>query len=49
MKDGSGYEGNWKEDKMHGEGTLYYPQGKKAYNGNFSEDRFEGFGHLYSA
>jgi hypothetical protein len=49
MKDGSGYEGNWQNDKMHGEGTLYYPQGRKAYEGNFAEDRFQGFGHLFSA
>lgn len=29
--DGGYYEGMWKNDKMNGEGKLYYSSGKLAY------------------
>lgn len=31
FKDGGNYEGEWKDDKMHGFGKLYYENGKIAY------------------
>lgn len=32
------YEGTWKMNKMHGKGTLYYPNGEVAYEGDWFED-----------
>lgn len=32
------YEGSWKMNKMHGKGTLYYPNGDRAYEGDWFED-----------
>lgn len=49
FRDSSGYEGNWKDDNMHGQGTLYYPGGIKAYEGALVDNRFHGFGHLQGA
>lgn len=46
--EGSYYEGNFKDDKMHGEGVLYYEQDKPAYEGEWSQDQFHGQGILYS-
>lgn len=37
-KEGSYYDGEWKENKMHGFGTLYYPDGRIAYQGEWKED-----------
>ena len=31
--DGAYYEGNFKEDKMHGKGSLFYEPNKPAYEG----------------
>lgn len=36
--DKSGYEGEWKNDKMHGKGVLYFPGGAKGYDGEFYEN-----------
>lgn len=36
--DGGYYEGQWKQNKMHGYGTLFYGVGKKAYEGQFDSD-----------
>lgn len=32
-KEGSKFQGNWLDNKMHGFGILYYPNGQKAYEG----------------
>ncbi|KAL4506635.1 hypothetical protein ABPG72_000206 [Tetrahymena utriculariae] len=43
------YEGTWKMDKMHGKGTLYYPNGDILYEGDWFEDQFNNFGHLFNS
>jgi antitoxin component YwqK of YwqJK toxin-antitoxin module len=35
FKDGGHYEGEWKDDKMHGFGKLYYENGSIAYEGHW--------------
>jgi hypothetical protein len=35
-------------NKMHGNGTLYYPSGEKAYDGGWVHDHFHGRGKLYN-
>jgi antitoxin component YwqK of YwqJK toxin-antitoxin module len=37
-KEGSYYDGEWKNNKMHGFGTLYYPDGCIAYQGEWKDD-----------
>ena len=32
-QDGGLYDGEWRENKMHGKGILYYASGKAAYDG----------------
>ena len=39
-QDGGLYDGQWKENKMHGKGTLCYASGKAAYSGDWFEDKF---------
>ena len=46
--DGAYYEGEFKNDKMHGMGSLYYTKGKPAYEGQWMEDKFHGKGILYN-
>lgn len=46
--DGGVYEGEWLQNRMNGNGTLYYMSGKVAYEGNWVEDKFEGQGTFYS-
>ncbi|CAK92244.1 unnamed protein product (macronuclear) [Paramecium tetraurelia] len=46
--EGGYYEGQWKQNKMHGYGTLFYGVGQKAYEGQFENDQFSGFGTLYN-
>ncbi|CAD8127826.1 unnamed protein product [Paramecium sonneborni] len=46
--EGGYYEGQWKQNKMHGYGTLFYAIGQKAYEGQFENDQFSGFGTLYN-
>ena len=41
-------DGQWKQNKMHGQGILYYASGKPAYDGDWYEDKFEGRGVLYN-
>ena len=31
--EGSYYSGGWKDNRMHGKGTLFYSSGKVAYEG----------------
>lgn len=42
------YHGEWKENKMHGRGILYYASGKPAYDGEWKNDLFQGRGILYN-
>jgi len=48
FEDGAYYKGCFKEDKMHGRGTLFYFENHPAYDGNWYEDQFHGFGVLYN-
>ena len=41
------YEGEFKEDKLHGKGALYYEDGKLWYEGEFKEDKCHGKGKEY--
>lgn len=43
FSDGCKYDGEWKEDKYHGNGLLVFPDGRK-YEGGFCEGRFSGKG-----
>lgn len=47
-QDGGLYDGEWKFNKMHGKGVLYYGSGKVAYDGDWVEDKFDGHGVLYN-
>ncbi len=49
FSDGAYYEGQWKDNSMHGKGTLYYSEENKAYEGEWFEDKFNNFGHLFNA
>lgn len=40
---GARYEGEWKDDKMHGEGKLTFPSGAH-YSGTFADNKFSGSG-----
>jgi hypothetical protein len=31
--------GEWKEDKIFGRGTLFYPNGSKCYEGSWVDDK----------
>jgi hypothetical protein len=42
---GKVYDGEWKNNKMNGKGTLTWADGKK-YEGNFVEDKRDGHGKL---
>ncbi|CAD8162452.1 unnamed protein product [Paramecium pentaurelia] len=46
--EGGYYEGQWKQNKMHGYGTLFYGVNQKAFEGQFENDKFSGFGTLYN-
>ena len=41
--DGREYEGDWKDNKMHGQGEFTWPDGKK-YIGDYRKDKKEGNG-----
>ena len=41
------YEGQWKNNKMHGYGTIIWPGGD-IYEGEFKEDKKCGFGVFYN-
>ncbi|CAD8149752.1 unnamed protein product [Paramecium pentaurelia] len=45
---GGVYEGQWYDNKMHGNGTLFYASGKPAYEGQWVNDKFQGKGTLYN-
>lgn len=46
--DGGLYDGDWKYNKMDGQGSLYYQSGKLAYEGGWQDDKFQGYGVLYN-
>ena len=48
FEDGAFYEGEFKDDKMHGKGVLFYSPGHPAYEGDWSNDMFHGKGVLYN-
>jgi antitoxin component YwqK of YwqJK toxin-antitoxin module len=41
---GSKYVGEWKDDKRHGCGIEYFPDGKKNYYGEWKDDKRHGRG-----
>ena len=43
------YEGDWVNDVIEGEGTLYYPSGRVAYVGEWKNGTFDGKGHTYNS
>lgn len=45
---GSEYVGNWKDNKMHGQGTRRFPNGN-VYTGNYREGKRSGNGRCYYA
>lgn len=42
------YDGNWKNNKMDGYGSLYYQSGELAYQGMWKNDQFHGKGKLFN-
>jgi hypothetical protein len=46
--DGGHYDGEWKQDEMHGFGELYYPSGRLAYRGHWKQGQFHGLGIIYN-
>ena len=47
-QDGAYFDGEWKDDKMHGWGRLYYENGQIAYEGYWVNDEFHGHGKVYN-
>ena len=47
-QEGSYYDGQWKDNKMHGQGKLYYSNGALAYEGQWYMDEFHGLGKVYN-
>lgn len=47
-QDGGSYDGEWRENKMEGQGTLYYQSDRVAYEGTWVADKFQGYGRLYN-
>jgi hypothetical protein len=47
-QDGGYYDGEWRNNKMEGFGTLFYQSNHKAYEGMWSNDQFHGQGTLYN-
>ena len=48
FRDGRKYEGQWRNNKMHGYGMLTLGNGKSWFEGEFVDDKREGFGVFYS-
>lgn len=42
------YEGQFRNDRMHGLGKLFYQNGKLAYEGEWQFNTFDGQGTLYN-
>lgn len=47
-QEGSFYDGEWKNNNMHGYGKLYYSNNKLAYEGDWFIDQFHGRGKVYN-
>lgn len=47
-QEGSFYDGEWKNNNMHGYGKLYYSNGKLAYEGDWFIDQFHGRGKVFN-
>lgn len=47
-QEGSFYDGEWRNNNMHGMGRLYYSNGKLAYEGEWFTDQFHGRGKVYN-
>ncbi len=46
--EGGKYCGDWLNSQMHGNGTLYYADGRIAYQGEWKNDSLSGHGVLYN-
>lgn len=44
--DGREYQGEWKNNKMEGQGTFQWPDGRR-YEGQYVDDKKEGMGTFY--
>ena len=47
-KDGSYYDGNWKDNRMHGKGSLFDCNGRLLYEGGWYMDNFHGKGRIFN-
>lgn len=45
---GGHYDGNWKNNQMHGQGKLFYKSGALAYDGEWYKDMFHGKGKVFN-
>lgn len=48
LPDGQSYQGEWKNNEMHGYGKLHFPGNKIRYEGQFENGMFNGFGTQYA-
>ena len=46
--EGGVYDGEWKDGKIDGVGTLYYASGDIAYHGQWKNEQFHGRGLIYN-
>lgn len=42
------YEGDWKNNEMHGYGSLYDKNGNLVYEGQWNQSQFHGIGKVYN-
>lgn len=49
FKNGDGYEGEWKNGQMHGEGTYFYQESGQRYSGTWKNGYRSGEGQLFNA
>ena len=47
-KDNSYYDGNWKDNRMHGRGSLFDSNGMLLYDGGWYMDNFHGKGRIFN-
>jgi hypothetical protein len=47
-QDGVYFEGNFRNDFIHGKGTLFYGANRPAYSGEWIQNKFNGKGSLYN-
>ena len=46
-ENGDEYDGDWKNNKMHGLGTYYYKKSGSKYDGDWKNNKMHGFGTFY--